>query len=405
MAFVKKTKGSSGRVSPFWYGVFTVPTPGGGRKRIVKSTKLRHRSAAEALAREWERQARAVAGGKVAARQAHEVLADVIEELTGEKRERYTVKGWFGEWLRLKAGATKPSTQERYTVVLERFLAFIGKEAERPLDAVRVTRLREFRELQRSYGKTAGSCNSDMKCLAMPFRAAVKAGYLSRNPVDALEPLADDAESRKPFTMEQVESLLRVAEGDWRGLILCGLYTGARLGDVARMKWGNVDLAAGVIRFTPRKTDRKRKRGKELVLPIHPTLGAYLLELPSSDDPEAPLFPRASACALPGRNGLSMQFREIMQAAGIVAEVTRARGEASKGGRSAGRTLLALSYHSLRHTLTSILANAGVPVELRQLFTGHQSPEMNLKYTHHETATLRAALDKVPAILENHGKA
>ncbi len=44
-----------------------------------------------------------------------------------------------------------------------------------------------------------------------------------------------------------------------------------------------------------------------------------------------------------------------------------------------------------RHTLTSIMANAGVPVEVRQKFTGHASAAMNAHYTHHEIETLCSA--------------
>jgi len=44
------------------------------------------------------------------------------------------------------------------------------------------------------------------------------------------------------------------------------------------------------------------------------------------------------------------------------------------------------------------MANAGVPVEVRQKFTGHASAEMNQTYTHHEIDTLRAAIEKLPAL-------
>jgi len=55
-------------------------------------------------------------------------------------------------------------------------------------------------------------------------------------------------------------------------------------------------------------------------------------------------------------------------------------------------------FHSFRHALTSIMANAGVPVEVWQKFTGHASAEMNQHYTHHEIETLRAAVGKLPAL-------
>ena len=87
-----------------------------------------------------------------------------------------------------------------------------------------------------------------------------------------------------------------------------------------------------------------------------------------------------------------MAFARIMENARVRGEVSRERlGEK-------GRSVNTLSFHSFRHTLTRIMANAGVPVEVRQKFTGHASAEMNQHYTHHEIATLRAAVSVIPSI-------
>ncbi len=44
------------------------------------------------------------------------------------------------------------------------------------------------------------------------------------------------------------------------------------------------------------------------------------------------------------------------------------------------------------------MANAGVPVKVRQKFTGHASAEMNARYTHYEIETLRAAVSAIPSL-------
>jgi integrase len=78
-----------------------------------------------------------------------------------------------------------------------------------------------------------------------------------------------------------------------------------------------------------------------------------------------------------------------MEKAGVEGKRTRASG---------GRTLSSLSFHSLRHSFNSALANAGVSQEIRQKLTGHTSAEMNTIYTHHELAPLRAAVEKLPTL-------
>jgi integrase len=403
MAWLIKRKTPTGKESPYWTGLFMAEDADGRRKQFAKSTKKRNRSEALDIAEEWERAARRAAAGRISIVQARQALDEILEDVTGEAAPRYTVKQWIEEWRKQKDGAAKDKTMERYNMTLDRFLAFLGHRADRSLDSLTPTVIREFRDKQLARGKSAHTCNLDVKIVAMPLRAAARNGYLLRNPCDAVEALATDSESKQPFTIDQVEKLLAAAEGEWRGMILVGLYTGARLGDVARLKWKNIEfgtgLETGILRFLPAKSDRKKKRGKELVLPLHPTLAAYLLNLPSSDDGEAFIFPKQAVRKIPGRSGLSMSFAAIVKKAGIVSEVTRERKAAEGAGEtSAGRTGRALTFHSLRHTLTSIMHNAGVSVELRQLVTGHASAEMNRHYSHTDPETLRDALGKVPSL-------
>jgi integrase len=70
--------------------------------------------------------------------------------------------------------------------------------------------------------------------------------------------------------------------------------------------------------------------------------------------------------------------------------------KAKKGGE--GRTVRTLTFHSLRHSFNSALANAGVSQEIRMKLTGHVSAEMNNGYTHHELEPLRAAIQRIPSI-------
>ncbi len=199
--------------------------------------------------------------------------------------------------------------------------------------------------------------------------------------------LPKDADAaRQPFTIEQVQAILKAARGDWRGVIMVALYTGARLQDVANLRWENVDLQNKWISFRAGKTKQRMK------LPMHEALHEFLLELPAPDSSKAFLFPTVAGKQTGGYSGLSMAFERIMDRARVRGEVVRER----KGEK--GRSVNALTFHSLRHTLTSIMANAGVPVEVRQKFTGHASAEMNQHYTHHEIETLRAAVEKLPQV-------
>jgi integrase len=166
-----------------------------------------------------------------------------------------------------------------------------------------------------------------------------------------------------------VTALVNAASGDWRGLILVGFYTSARLGDCANLRWQDIDLVSEIktIRFQP------GKGGSEVVTVIHPALEDFLLALPTPKSDEAFLFP-----SLAQRNvsPLSKHFRKIMEAAHIEQRVIR-----SRASNSSGRSVNALSFHSLRHSFSSLLANAGVSEERRMALTGHSTRAIHRGYT------------------------
>jgi site-specific recombinase XerD len=64
-----------------------------------------------------------------------------------------------------------------------------------------------------------------------------------------------------------------------------------------------------------------------------------------------------------------------------------------------GRTVTSKSFHSLRHTFVSQLANSGVPSEIRQRLIGHSDSGVHKKYTHLELQGFRDAVAKIPPIL------
>ena len=174
------------------------------------------------------------------------------------------------------------------------------------------------------------------------FNAALRQGHVSVNPCLAIEPLKNKPQRKGVFTPEQIAALLKTAKGDWRGLILLAFYSGQRLLDCANLRWRDVDLVSDI------KTIRSgAKTGAEIVTVVHPALEDHLLSLPTPNADDEYLFP-----TLAGRSAspLSKQFGELITLANIERGVIRER--TTYGGRSVS----ALSFHSLRHSFSSILA-------------------------------------------------
>jgi integrase len=59
-------------------------------------------------------------------------------------------------------------------------------------------------------------------------------------------------------------------------MILTGYYTGGRLVDLARLRWGNIDLAENTISFNQKKVEGRGSRA-DVKIPVHPDLEEYLL--------------------------------------------------------------------------------------------------------------------------------
>jgi len=100
------------------------------------------------------------------------------------------------------------------------------------------------------------------------------------------------------------------------------------------------------------------------------------------------VFPSLAERSTGGKNGLSGQFTRVMAAAGIEGKITRHTPR--------GRANSSLSFHSLRHSFNSAMANAGVAEEVRMKLAGHSTREVHAKYMHRELEPLRAAIATIP---------
>jgi integrase len=61
------------------------------------------------------------------------------------------------------------------------------------------------------------------------------------------------------------------------------------------------------------------------------------------------------------------------------------------------------TFHFLRHSFNSALANAGVAEKVRRKLTGHALPMMNEKYTHLNADTLKGSMASLPLFGSNPG--
>ena len=91
-----------------------------------------------------------------------------------------------------------------------------------------------------------------------------------------------------------------------------------------------------------------------------------------------------------------LSFSKLVTKAGIKSRLLRPHKSTEMPTRS--HRVRSLTFHSLRHTATSCLANEGVPEDIRMKVLGHSDKAVHAKYTHHDEKALREAMTKLPKL-------
>ncbi len=338
------------------------------------------------LALQWEDAVRR----RVTEAQARRVLSDIHEQIHGNPLLSQSTAEYGTQWLGRKGLETAAATFKSYKHTVEAFVAFLGNAANQPMQYVTPTQVSAWRDAG-AKRTSALTVNNRLKILRVFFQSAWRDGLIQDNPAAKVGTLKTESAARRPFTLKELKAMLRVASPEWRGMILAGLYTGQRLSDLGSLTWLNVDLKRRELSLVTNKTGRRQ------IIPIAKPLRAYLENLPTSDDPKAPIFPEIYPLAMRqgGSSTLSQQFHDVLVAANLVKE--RPPKRQSQGiGRDGPRQRSEISYHSLRHSATSLLKNAGVPEAVARDLIGHESAEISRHYTHVDERSKRSAIAKLP---------
>jgi integrase len=305
-----------------------------------------------------------------------------------------TLEKVFRDWIVEKQAEVGPATLDFYSQTTNDFLEFLGTRASDDIQTIGRSDIVTYRGVL-SRRLSAKTVNHRIKTLRSIFEFAVRGRHMWENPATHVKGIRNNAPAvRRPFTIEEVRKLLEVADGEWATLIKLGLYTGQRLGDLARPTWQNVNLERGVIELTTRKTE------KRLVIPMAPPLADHLrsFKRPSAA-PGAPVHPIAFK-AVQSCSGrvvtLSNRFAFLMAKAGL--RPAAPHHILLNRGRDGKRQRNELSFHCLRHTAVTLLKEAGVPQAVTMALIGHDSPEISQHYTHVGDEALKKACATLPAV-------
>jgi len=186
-----------------------------------------------------------------------------------------------------------------------------------------------------------------------------------------LKPFAKADEARIRFLSDaEGVRLVNACPADLRSLVKAALLTGARYGELVRLRATDVDLRGEKIYVALSKSERPRH------IPLNPEGLELFKALATGKTGDAPIFTHAD-----GREwGKNHHVRALTQAC----KVTKIKP--------------AVAFHELRHTYASHLAQAGVDLLTISKLLGHADTRITSKhYAHLADKTLAAAVTKLPS--------
>lgn len=273
-----------------------------------------------------------------------------------------------------------PRTIERYIELADRHI--IPALGTRKATDIRPADVERFYSSKLADGDLSPTTVYRMHALLRAaFRHAVKQSTLSRNPIDATTPPKPANVEQKAMSDEQAELLLRAAEGHrLYPLLAIALTTGMRAGELAGLRWDDIDIDAGsmmvrVQRQYLRKVgiverETKAYRGKR---PVELSAAeATLLRAHKARQAEERLrigdmwrdhglvFPSEVGTPLSTGN-LRRWFYATLEKAGLPH----------------------FRFHDLRHTAATLLLQADPRINVAQQRLGHRDPAITARFYAH----------------------
>jgi len=408
-------RGKNRCIRPFWYGRFEI---NGDRQCLNLGVKVRgvpppSLSLKDLGDMDFERSreiARVKLEGVIEEARTKQGSVWLVEKLyeikVGETIKTVLLNELHTEWGKIPR---KKKLDARYSSqcqsVLKRFATFVRCENPRATEITHVTRsiVNAFLNAESERGVTGKTWNDVLKLLRATYNHLLPTGAI--NPFSNIPTKETDTIFRKPYSPEELGVIIEVSRTDEfiRPIVITGICTAMRRGDCCLLEWTKVDLKA---RFISVKT---AKTGQMVSIPIFPLLCDELdARAKNRQLNEKFVFPEQAAMYLKSPDGITWRVQKILAAAGfrddeavesttVANEVTQEtvasvntlqkvnepvvfRGEIHADRKGGLRRASIRDFHSFRVTWVTLALTAGVPLELVQKVTGHQTAEIVLKH-------------------------
>ena len=229
-------------------------------------------------------------------------------------------------------------------------------------------------------GKSAFIVSRTLRLFGRVFNWAIEREFLTANPVHGVKKPKTTG-STKHYSDDEVAKLLAWAaehDPDLHGIIAFAFYTACRKGEIAALRWSDIDWQGARIVVQRSWKRQARKSGQPVVVNMHPHLAAILSALQSRTAGEG------EELVFPDSRGL---MRDKYDLWGLAEAIT-----ATKVRR------FRYPLHAFRHTHATNLAIGGAGLTAIRDALGQSTLHMAANYTHLAAVHVRAHVEALPTL-------
>lgn len=353
----RKRGNGEGSISKYadgrWCGRYTIDTANGKRRKAVYGRT--RQEAAEKLAK---------------------ALVDRSGGLVFDT-SNLTLKDYLERWLSDSVrDSVKPNTYKSYSQLTHRHI--IPALGRNKLKGLTPSHIRSFRSSALGAGLSTRTVQYLLTLLRKALQQAMDDGLIHRNPAQGVRVQQSRKEEICPLSAEQVGKLLEAAIDDrMEALYVVAIHCGLRQGELAGLKWEDVDLEAGTLQvrrtlsngeFTAPKTAKSRRSVKltpsaaEALRKHHKLQSQERERLTGLWQDHDLVFCSTIGTPLSRHNLVRRSFKPLLGKAGLPHLIR---------------------FHDLRHTCATLLLSKAVHPKFVQELLGHATISITLDtYSH-----------------------
>jgi integrase len=248
-------------------------------------------------------------------RRAEELVQTLHEIRTGTRISTIALDKLYDRWGKIprRKGHLSEVYRKLAESVFARFRKFLAEQYPdvQELGQVSHAMAVAFMVAEESRGIAGRTRNATLGLLKGTFLHLRREGGFIDNPFEGIVTKDEETIHRKPFSAEEIRAIVDVAQKDelCRPLIITGLCTAMRRGDVCQLKWADVNLVKRMISVKTAKT------GERVWIPIFPLLFDELAKLPHNGEY---CFPEAARLYQEKAEAINRRLNAVFRAAGFV---------------------------------------------------------------------------------------